>query len=174
MISAIDGDIKGDDIDRFRIKIWDKDDNDVVVYDNQMGDEDDADATDAIEGGSIVIHEADGLEKKSIFSEYVDKMVIYPLKYLIPLHLWPPFAFSYDVMGEIADDVSFQDIVMLHERFVKTIREDIGIPGIPDYYWSIAKLLKKDVVDFTKNMVIHMMTRNYRELEKILIAAKTV
>ena len=27
-----------------------------VVYDNQMNDPDDADATDAIEGGSIVIH----------------------------------------------------------------------------------------------------------------------
>ena len=60
MLSAIDGDLKDDDIDRFRIKIWEKatdDEDDVVVYDNQMGDEDDADADTAIGGGSIVIHE---------------------------------------------------------------------------------------------------------------------
>ncbi len=109
-----------------------------------------------------------------MFPDSVDKVVIYPIKYLIPLHLWPPFPFSYDVMGKTAAEVSFQDIVMLHERFVKTIREDIGIPGIPDYYWSIAKLLKKDVVDFTRSIVMNMIKRDYREIEKILIATKTV
>ena len=41
----------------FRIKIWDKV-NDRIVYDNQLGDADDVDATYAIEGGSIVIHKA--------------------------------------------------------------------------------------------------------------------
>ena len=45
------------DKDLFRIKIWDKDDNDAVVYDNQMGDEDDADPATAIGGGNITIHE---------------------------------------------------------------------------------------------------------------------
>ena len=34
-----------------------KDDGDAIVYDNQMGDPDDGDATIAIGGGSIVIHE---------------------------------------------------------------------------------------------------------------------
>lgn len=43
-------------VDLFRIKIWDKDNGDVVVYDNQMGDPDDAEPTTAIGGGSIVIH----------------------------------------------------------------------------------------------------------------------
>ena len=47
MVEAIDGDLQptgeedpdgagGDGIDRFRIKIWDKDNNDVVVYDIQL------------------------------------------------------------------------------------------------------------------------------------------
>ncbi len=44
------------DVDMFRIKIWDKDNGDAVVYDNQLGDADDADPTTAIAGGSIVIH----------------------------------------------------------------------------------------------------------------------
>jgi radical SAM superfamily enzyme YgiQ (UPF0313 family) len=109
-----------------------------------------------------------------LFPDYVDRMVIYPIKYLIPLHLWPPMAFSYDIMGKPADEVSSQDIVRLNGRFVKTIREEIGIPGIPDYYWSIAKLFKQDVADFTKHVVMAMIQRNYREIEKIVIAAKTV
>jgi hypothetical protein len=56
MLTATDADVNGGgDVDKFRIKIWQKDDE-TVIYDNQMGDADDADATDAIEGGSIVIH----------------------------------------------------------------------------------------------------------------------
>lgn len=42
--------------DLFRIKIWDKDAGDAIVYDNQLGEADDADPTTAIGGGSIVIH----------------------------------------------------------------------------------------------------------------------
>jgi hypothetical protein len=54
MISAIDG---GDDgADSFRIKIWDKDADDAVVYDNQLGDEDDDDPTTELGGGQIVVH----------------------------------------------------------------------------------------------------------------------
>jgi VCBS repeat-containing protein len=57
MLSAIDEKLTpSTDVDLFRIKIWDKDNDDVIVYDNQMGAEDDADPTTAIGGGSIVIH----------------------------------------------------------------------------------------------------------------------
>ncbi len=57
MLTAVDGQtIGGGGIDRFRIKIWNKSTNE-VVYDNQMSDGDDANATDAIEAGSIVIHQ---------------------------------------------------------------------------------------------------------------------
>jgi uncharacterized protein (UPF0548 family) len=57
MISAIDEALTtSTDVDRFRIKIWDMDDGDVVVYDNQMDADDDADPTTAIGGGDIVIH----------------------------------------------------------------------------------------------------------------------
>ncbi len=45
-------------VDLFRIKIWDKMAGDVVVYDNQLGDTDDADPMTAIEQGNIVIHKA--------------------------------------------------------------------------------------------------------------------
>jgi hypothetical protein len=51
MLSAIDG-----TPDKFRIKIWNKDAGDAVVYDNQMAAPLDADPTTAISGGSIVVH----------------------------------------------------------------------------------------------------------------------
>ena len=56
LVTARDGEAQdGGGVDKFRIKIWDKA-TDEIVYDNQMGDADDADATDEIEGGKIVVH----------------------------------------------------------------------------------------------------------------------
>jgi PKD repeat protein len=56
ILTANDGQVTGGGgVDRFRIKIWDKATG-AVVYDNQMGAGDDAAATNAIEGGSIVVH----------------------------------------------------------------------------------------------------------------------
>lgn len=56
ILTAHDGQVAGGgDIDRFRIKIWDKSSGS-VVYDNQSGDADTSAASDAVEGGSIVIH----------------------------------------------------------------------------------------------------------------------
>jgi len=45
-------------VDLFRIKIWDKDNGDAVVYDNKMGEPDDSYGGTAIGGGNIVIHQA--------------------------------------------------------------------------------------------------------------------
>lgn len=39
-----------------RIKIWDKNNGNAIVYDNQMGAPDNASPTAAIGGGSLVIH----------------------------------------------------------------------------------------------------------------------
>ena len=57
MLSAIDGQLNGGGgTDKFRIKIWDKD-TDNVIYDNKLdGDDDLADPTTEIGGGQIVIH----------------------------------------------------------------------------------------------------------------------
>ena len=58
MLTAIDGAVNGGGgADRFRIKIWDIDNGGGVVYDNQMGDADNAGLTNTLlKGGSIVIH----------------------------------------------------------------------------------------------------------------------
>lgn len=56
LLTAGDGQRNGGDgADTLRIKIWDRASGD-VVYDNQIAESDDSPATDAVEGGSIVIH----------------------------------------------------------------------------------------------------------------------
>ena len=55
-LSAIDSDLTpSTDIDKFRIKIWDKF-TEEVVYDNNLGSGDEDSPTTVIGGGSIVIH----------------------------------------------------------------------------------------------------------------------
>jgi len=55
-LTAADGQANGGGgTDRFRIKIWSKS-GDGVIYDNQPGAPDDADATTSLGGGGIVIH----------------------------------------------------------------------------------------------------------------------
>jgi PKD repeat protein len=57
MISAIDAaKTPSTDVDLFRIKIWDNE-TEEIVYDNQMGDDEDADATTEIAAGNIVVHD---------------------------------------------------------------------------------------------------------------------
>ena len=57
MLFAIDANLTpSTDVDLFRIKIWDKDNGDMVVYDNELSGADDADPTTEIGGGSIKIH----------------------------------------------------------------------------------------------------------------------
>jgi hypothetical protein len=61
MLTAVDENLTpSTDVDLFRIKIWDKDNADAVVYDNQLGADDDADLTTEIQGGQIMIHTRHG------------------------------------------------------------------------------------------------------------------
>ena len=56
MLTATDGQASGGSgVDKFRIKIWNRATG-AVVYDNQLGDADGADATLTIAGGNIVVH----------------------------------------------------------------------------------------------------------------------
>jgi hypothetical protein len=55
MLTAIDGQVNGGGgTDKFRIKIWDA--GGAIVYDNQLGLNDDGDPTTILGGGSIVVH----------------------------------------------------------------------------------------------------------------------
>src|SRR5215471_9386298 len=55
--TVIDADIAGGGkSDKFRIRIWDKNNNNAIVYDNQSGAPDTGDASTPLGGGNIVIH----------------------------------------------------------------------------------------------------------------------
>jgi parallel beta-helix repeat protein len=57
MLTAIDGELNGGGgVDKFRIKIWDIDNDDTIVYDNKIEAEDGADPSTALGGGQIKIH----------------------------------------------------------------------------------------------------------------------
>ena len=57
MLTAVDGEFNGGvGTDKFRIKIWDINNSDLVVYDNQVGATDDSEPTTQLSKGSIVIH----------------------------------------------------------------------------------------------------------------------
>jgi hypothetical protein len=56
-LTAIDGDVPGGGgLDKFRMKVWDLNNNNSLVYDNQVGSSDYSDPTTVISGGSITIH----------------------------------------------------------------------------------------------------------------------
>ena len=56
LLSAVDGQINGGgNIDKFRIKIWDKNNGDAIVYDNEIAADETAMPTTTIAGGSINI-----------------------------------------------------------------------------------------------------------------------
>jgi hypothetical protein len=59
MVTAVDGQIAGGGgsaKDRFRMRIWNKNDGNKIVYDNQFGLDENAVPTTELGGGSIVIH----------------------------------------------------------------------------------------------------------------------
>jgi len=58
-LTAIDGQINGGGgVDKFRIKIWDMDNNNLIVFDNNLGMPDDQNPSTALSGGQITIHKA--------------------------------------------------------------------------------------------------------------------
>jgi PKD repeat protein len=54
-ITAIDGQ-KNDGVDKFRMKIWDLDNNNAIVFDTNLGLPDDENPVTALSGGQITIH----------------------------------------------------------------------------------------------------------------------
>jgi hypothetical protein len=78
MLTATDGQISGGGgVDKFRIKIWDKNNGDAVVYDNQMSEGDDSNAGTALGGGSIVIHKGGNGNNAAAVADTAQNNVIF-------------------------------------------------------------------------------------------------
>lgn len=96
--------------------------------------------------------------------DYIESSVTYPIRYLVPIRHWKPLPFTYDLMGRKAAAVTFQDIVDIQERFVKVVREEYGLPGIPDYYFLTADFLGVPATEAARRIVGHIMQRDYAGL----------
>jgi len=92
---------------------------------------------------------------------YISEFIVYPLKYQVPLRHWKPIPFSYNLMGREASQVTFLDIVDLHQEFMVWIRDETGIPNIPDNYFLVADLLGRDPGEVTGQFVRQIMDRDY-------------
>lgn len=102
--------------------------------------------------------------------DYIQQALIYPIKYLVPIHLWKPLPFSYRLLGKGAESVTFADIVKVQGEFVGTIRETYRIPGVPDYYFLIAHLLGRQPAEVSQEIVTCMIERDYARLDRLFNA----
>ncbi len=95
---------------------------------------------------------------------YVEEAIVYPIKYLVPLDMWKPLPYSYRLMGREPQDVTWADIVAVHNRFVQRVRRDIGLPGVPDYYVLVARLMGAPPPEAARRVVDGMIRRDYAAL----------
>lgn len=98
---------------------------------------------------------------------YIREGVIYPLKYMVPVRDWKPFPFSYGLMGKEADQVTFEDIVSVYEEFLDRVRNGLKLPGMPDFYFLIADMLKRDPVEVSRAIIGCMMRRDYQGMRTL-------
>lgn len=132
MVSAIDGQINGGGgEDKFRIKIWDKNDGNTVVYDNQINSAENADATTVLGGGSIVIHEVKATPPGKTKSGFITTAIA-PVFELADLKVYPnPFndRLKFEFVSPNAVQAKI-DIYDMTGRMVQTVFDNLVEGGV--------------------------------------------
>ncbi len=130
IISVNERDLKDDGKgDRFRIKIWDKID-DAIIYDNQIGDDDDLDATTELGGGSIVIHKSK-VKKSASVAEPFAKINIYPNPFDNSIYL--------DLFSENSHEIII-DMVDMNGRIIEYLYTGLIAEGVDHHFEFNTKL----------------------------------
>ncbi len=93
--------------------------------------------------------------------EYVEKLINYPVKFIIPMRFWPPFPFSYALMGRPATEVTFDEIRTEFESFSRRVWGELGILNVQDYTLMVARMLDRDPYEFTDEIKRVLVTRDY-------------
>jgi hypothetical protein len=133
LLSAIDGQFNGGiNPDKFRLKIWEKL-SEAIVYDNQLGAEEDADATCVIGGGSIVIHKSDNLKKESIEMAQTEIPIDFSLNQNFPNPFNPITTIDYQVPS--ATYVIIQVFNLRGEK-IRNLVNNIVQPGVQTVRWD--------------------------------------
>ena len=104
--------------------------------------------------------------------DYVQALMTYPVKLIIPMRFWPPFPFSYPMMGRDAEEITFDDIREAFESFSSEVWEDLDICNVQDYTLLVAQMLGGDPYDFTDRAKKVMATRDYDALREIVSRAR--
>ncbi len=136
MLSAIDGDINGGGgDDKFRIKIWDKDNGDVVVYDNQSEASDDADATTLLGAGNIKIHKDSNLNKPLRPMQIESALV--PKEYSLSQNYPNPFNPTTTIRFDLPKASQVQLIIYntLGQK-IRQLVDDLCAEGVYSVYWD--------------------------------------
>jgi len=147
MISAIDGDVKEKgDPDKFRIQIWNKEDES-VVYDNQLDAEIDEDPTTAIGAGSIVVHDPNiksaTLTDSHDYSMGTEELKVYP----------NPTSAFLNIDGLNTSSHKFIKVYDFSGRCIKTInvkteKIEVDLHSYPAGVYHVTILNNKGVTNF--------------------------
>jgi hypothetical protein len=139
-LSAIDN-----EVDKFRIKIWDKDAEDAVVYDNNIVADDNEEPTTELRGGSIVIH---SVKKKSaeILSDKTEfNLNVYPNPFQdkVLFHFISPEDVSaqidvYDITGRKVKTL-FNDLIKKDVTYTTVFEPNAPISGIYIYRMTLGE-----------------------------------
>ncbi|MBS4063225.1 MAG: T9SS type A sorting domain-containing protein, partial [Chitinophagaceae bacterium] len=162
LVTGIDGQVTGGGgYDKFRIKVWDKNNGNAVVYDNDMGLDENGIPSTAIAGGSIVIHnpkKSDG-GTGAVNTITFTQAVTLPEKFTVKV-LGNPSVNSFRLLLETTNTKDFISIkvVDINGRVVETRQNltanqtvELGnnlTKGV--YFAEVTQGAKKQVVKLTK------------------------
>jgi radical SAM superfamily enzyme YgiQ (UPF0313 family) len=99
---------------------------------------------------------------------YIEMVIDYPIKFIIPMRFWPPFPFSYPLMGKDAREVTFDDIRVAFESFSSQVWKELGICNVQDYTLLIADMVGENPYRFTDRVKEVLVTRNVSALQQIV------
>lgn len=115
--------------------------------------------------------EANGIR---LAADYDSVAPAYPIKFIQPLRYWPPFPFTYDLMGKCADQVSFQDIVSVFERFLGTVARGLGIDLlVRDYDIVAGRLLGISPRALVQEISRHFVEGNAKAVQELVRRARS-
>jgi hypothetical protein len=135
MLSAIDAILTpSTDVDLFRIKIWDIDNGDALVYDNNPGDGDDADPATAISGGNIKIHKTGA---GSVAVPGLEEGTIRPEDYALYQNYPNPFNPETTIRYQIPEDGHVRmEIYNAVGVKVRTLVDKVKTSGFYEVVWD--------------------------------------
>jgi hypothetical protein len=100
--------------------------------------------------------------------DYIARLMDYPVKLIIPMRFWPPFPFSYPIMGKSASEVGFEDIRTAFESFGRRVWRELDVSNLQDYALLVADMLDEDPSAFANHVKRVLITRDYDELGRIV------